>query len=75
MVRKEKNMVSVGQKVQFDPFESDNFLGIGAIRYTVTGTVVEVYKNHKWFSVEYGNPKQRTSFKLCDIGKSVKLVG
>ena len=71
-------MITVDDKVQFDPFEvitgfaSD--LNRGNI---VTGTVVMVNYANKWFSVEYecGGGKQRTSFKFCDIGKAVKICG
>lgn len=67
-------MIEVGQKVSFDPFE---FLtGFGASNNRgkfVMGTVVMVNEPHKWFSVEYGNPKQRTSFKFCQIGVDVML--
>lgn len=70
-----KNHVSIGQTVRFDPFETGFGFGIDDCRGEVEGTVVEVYKDHKWFSVEYGNPKQRTSFSFADIGKSVMIVG
>lgn len=69
-------MVEIGQKVRFDPFEQ--IVGFGAEDNrgkTVTGTVVLVNEEHKWFSVEYGNPKMRTSFKFCDIGKAVTVCG
>ena len=69
-------MVQVGQKVRFDPFNT--FIGCGADMITgnlVTGTVVMVNVPHKWFSVEYGEPKQRASFKFCDIGQAVKVIG
>ena len=69
-------MIKVGQKVRFDPF--DFIVGYGAevIRGNhVTGTVVMVNEPHKWFSVEYGDPKARISFKFCDIGQRVKIVG
>ncbi len=67
--------VVIGQKVRFDPFyditgfASEDFRG-GRVR----GTVVYVNYPHKWFSVEYGKPKARTSFKFCDIGKFVNLL-
>lgn len=70
-----KRYVTIGSKVRFDPFELALCYGVEDLRHEVTGTVVEIHKEHKWFSVEYGNPKQRTSFKFCDIGKSVILVG
>ena len=70
-----KNHVSIGQKVRFDPFETGFGFGIEDCRGEVEGTVVQVYKDHKWFSVEYGDPKQRTSFNFADIGKSVMIVG
>ena len=67
-------LVAVGQKVEFDPFltatgfASDDYRG----NY-ITGKVVLVNDRHKWFSVEYGYPKMRTSFKFCDIGETVML--
>jgi hypothetical protein len=70
-----KNTIAAGRKVQFDPFETACGYGIDACRGTVTGTIVKVYPEHKWFSVAYGNPKQRISFKFCDIGERVKFVG
>ncbi len=70
-----KNFVTVGQRVRFDPFENIVGFGIDACRVEVEGTVVEIYPEHKWFSVEYGDPKQRTSFKFCDIGERVMVIG
>jgi hypothetical protein len=70
-----KNTIAAGRMVEFDPFETAFGYGIADCRGIVTGTIVEVYKEHKWFSVVYGEPKQRISFKFCDIGKSVKFVG
>lgn len=69
-------MVICGDMVEFDPFgevtgfASDDYRG-----NIVTGTVVFVNYKNEWFSVEYGNPKMRTSFKFCDIGKAVKICG
>ena len=68
-------MICVGEKVRFDAFEHDRCSDIGFYRNYVIGEVVEVNYKHKWFSVEYGNPKQRTSFKFCEVGKSVNIVG
>ena len=70
-----KNRIAPGRKVLFDPFETATGYGIGDVRGLVTGTIVKVYPEHKWFSVVYGNPKQRISFKFCDIGERVKFVG
>ena len=70
-----KIKIEVGQKVRFDPFETACGYGIEVLRGKVTGTVAEVYKDHKWFSVVYGEPKQRISFKFCDVGERVKLIG
>ena len=70
-----KNYISIGQKVRFDPFETAVGFGVDAVRGEVEGTVVEIFTEHKWFSVEYGDPKQRTSFKFCDIGERVMVVG
>lgn len=68
-------MIVVGDKVRFDPFQHDRGQDIGYYRGNVPGEVVEVNYKHKWFSVEYGCPAMRTSFKFCDIGDEVKVVG
>lgn len=69
-------MIKVGQKVRFDPFKELKGFGAEDNRgKMVTGTVVMVNYEHKWFSVEYGDPKMRTSFKFCDIGSVVKVCG
>lgn len=68
-------MVEIGQKVRFDPLACTSGMGSEVVKGNhVTGTVVMVNEPHKWFSVEYGNPKQRISYKFCDIGTDVKLV-
>ena len=69
-------MVTVDDKVQFDPFEAiTGFASEDNKGKTVTGTVVMVNYENKWSSVEYGARKTRTSFKFCDIGKVVKVCG
>ena len=70
-----KNTIAPGRKVRFDPFETAFGYGIEDCRGLVTGTVVNVYPKHKWFSVAFGEPKQRISFKFCDIGERVMFVG
>lgn len=69
-------MIKVGQKVRFDPFEYLTGFGASDNRGSyVIGTVVMVNEQNQWFSVEYGTPKQRTSFKFCDIGSVVTVCG
>jgi hypothetical protein len=68
-------MVVVGDKVRFDPFAHIKGQDIITFRSSVMGEVVEVNYAHKWFSVEYGCPAMRTSFKFCDIGKEVRVYG
>ena len=68
-------MVVVGAKVVFDPFANDRGQDINHYRHKETGEIVEVNYAHKWFSVEYGCPAMRTSFKFCDIGKEVRVYG
>ena len=67
--------IRIGQKVRFDPFGEVMGYAIEECRGEVVGTIVEIYWEHKWFSVEYGESKQRTSFNFADIGKTVKLCG
>lgn len=69
-------MVVVGQVVEFDPLAHCD--GNGAEFYkgdVVLGEVVYVNYKHRWFSVEYGEPKARTSFNFADIGKGVMILG
>lgn len=68
-------IVVVGDKVRFDPFRHDKGPDIELYRKAVLGEVVEVNYKNKWFSVEYGCPALRTSFKFCDIDKEVKVIG
>ena len=70
-------MVRVGQKVQFDPFEYIQSFGSSDHRGGIAvGTVVLVNYENQWFSVEYGEkPTLRTSFKFCDIGQVVTILG
>lgn len=68
-------MVVVGAKVVFDPFAHLQSHEDGCYRGKVTGEVVEVNYKHKWFSVEYGCPAMRTSFKFSDIGTEVRVYG
>lgn len=70
-----KNRIAQGRKVRFDPFETAFGYGVEACRGMVTGTIVKVYPEHKWFSVVFGEPKQRISFKFCDVGERVRFVG
>lgn len=67
-------MIKVGDKVKFDAFESIRG-DIVRIRLVTVGTVVYINEKHGWFSVAYGNPEARTSYKMCDIGKAVMIVG
>lgn len=69
-------MVVVGQTVYFDPFLYASGYGADIVRGNyVKGTVVMTNYAHHWFSVEYGDPKQRTSFNFSDIGKTVTVCG
>ena len=70
--------VEIGQKVKFDPFKGiRDGRGLYIRPIMETGTVVEVYDDHSWFSVEYvdnENRKQRASFKFDDIGYAVEII-
>lgn len=68
-------MIKVGQRVEFDAFGCMSNSGITREHLYTKGTVVYVNEEHKWFSVLYGNPAARDSFKFCDIGKEVKVCG
>lgn len=70
-----KTFVSVCQKVQFDPYDDIKGFGLNEFHKTITGTIIAVYPKHRWFLVEYGIHKLRTSFKFCDIGDGVEVIG
>lgn len=43
----------------------------------ITGRIVSIHKGHGWFLVRWraGKTIQHESFKFCDIGKDVLLLG
>lgn len=61
----------VGQKVKFDPFKHIRTYGYTRTSKDVEGTIIEVCRDHKWISVEYGEPPNtfRTSFKFHDLNR------
>ena len=67
-------MIEVSQKVIFNPFEDILGYGITMVSENVVGVVNLVNKEHQWFSVEYGDPKQRICFKFDDIDVKIMLV-
>ena len=68
-------MIAVGQKVYFDPFKEITGFSSEMNRGKQTvGTGVMVNYPHQWFSVEYGEPKQRTSYKFSQIGAEVNIL-
>ena len=69
-------MISVGQEVSFNAMEHIRTYGYSVVSSHTTGRVVEVYPEHRWFSVEYklGNVTNRISFKFSDIGVNVVVV-
>ena len=73
-------MLKIGQKVRFEPLKNVKLLRLpGEVRRVVTGTVVYINHQNKWFSAEYicghSGLKQRESFKFSQIGQDVMLCG
>ena len=66
-------MIKIGQKVKFNPFKGINTTGLVFCDMSTTGIVKYVNTKHRWFSVEYGDPKMRISYDFNDIGKDVKI--
>ena len=66
-------MIKVGQKVKFNPHAGMHSVGDITPFNNTEGVVKYVNACNHWFSVEYGDPKMRISFKFDDIGKAVKL--
>lgn len=65
--------VAIGSRVRFDSM-ADLKQSEEKTKNIVTGTVVYINRKHRWFSVEYGEPKLRVSFLLSDIGKKVRIL-
>ena len=65
--------VAIGSRVRFDSM-ADLKQSVEKTKNIVTGTVVYINRKHRWFSVEYGEPKQRFSFLFSDIGKKVRIL-
>lgn len=66
--------VTIGSRVRFDSME-DLKQSVEKTKNIVTGTVVYINRKHRWFSVEYGELKQRVSFLFSDIGKKAQMLG
>lgn len=65
--------IKVGQKVKFDPFRHIRTYGYARTSADVEGTIIEVFRDHRWFSVRYGEPPNtfKTSFKFEDLNDDV----
>lgn len=71
-------MITVGTKVQFEPFIEATGFASGDYKGRVAdGTVIYVNEENRWFSGEYisGGAKLRTSFNFSQIGEDVKVCG
>lgn len=68
-------MIKIGQKVQIRPFDHMRSSGmLSLMQKKATGTVVYVNQEHRWFTVEYGDPVARISYNFADIGTEVQLI-
>lgn len=71
----------IGAKVIFVPFIEDTrsrtINEIKDARRKASGTVIYINTPHKYFTVEFVwcGQKMRESFKFCDIGEAVEIVG
>ena len=68
-------MISIGQKVKYDPLADLKGFGMADFHCETTGTVVYINEKHHWFSVVHDETKLRTSFHFCQIGRDVKVCG
>lgn len=68
--------LKIGQAVQFNPVTvCTGFKPEDSDCSFVQGKIVYINIPHKWFSVTYGDPIVRTSFKFSDVGKDVQICG
>lgn len=68
--------VHIGDKVRFNPFKGIVITGFCVHKDAlVTGKVIEIHNEHRWFAVEYmlDDVKQRTSFNFADVGHNVGI--
>lgn len=66
--------IKVGQKVRFDPYKGLHTIGRPSYASSeVEGVIIEVFRDHSWFSVQYGEAPNtfKTSFKFHDLGQDV----
>ena len=72
-------MIGIGMKVSFMPAFVPGALWNKTLdpSETVTGSIVYINWEHKYFTVEYkcGDSMQRESFKFFQIGTAVKVRG
>lgn len=66
-------MITIGQRVQYDPLGHARLAGFTGVHIKATGTVVYVNYPHRWFEAEDKNGF-RTSFKFDDIGDRVRII-
>lgn len=66
------SMIRIGSRVEYDAFEAISFLGIGEVRKKVVGKVIYINRDKGWFTVECNGI--RTTFRLTDIGDTVKVI-
>ena len=72
-------MIGIGMKVSFVPafVPGALYLSKPDPAEIVTGTIVYIHWEHKYFTVEFkcGDTMQRESFKFFHIGQAVKIRG
>ena len=70
-------MIGIGMKVRFSPSWAFKERPGERISAQVTGKVVYINWEHKYFTAEYdcAAVKQRESFKFSDIGQAVTVYG
>lgn len=62
-------MIKIGQKVKFDPFKGIRIGGMTTGTNKVSGTVVYINTEHRYFTVEYklGDETFKNSFNFNDL--------
>lgn len=68
-------MVRLGQKVEFNPLHGIRLYG-DICTELVTGTVIFINEEKRWFMVEYDNNgiRLKIGFHFNDIGKNIELI-
>lgn len=69
-----QNIIKLGQKVKFNPFEGTKVLGSMNDNAEVIGEITYINEENQWFQITYGTNKLRRCYKFTDVGNDVIVI-